>query len=397
MSSIYLDWAATAPPLPEIYARMQQTAQTLYANPSSIHAAGGEAENFLGRCRQHLAECLSCDPEELIFTSGATESNNMVLFSLLQKKRDRRILISGIEHPSVYQPAQTLKRMGFDVVEIAADSTCGIDPKTVLSALDERTVLVAVMLVNNETGRIQPLSEIAAGLRSFQKQNGKKILLHCDAVQAFGKIPLNPGELGVDSLALSAHKIGGPRGVGALYLRRGRVGPFLFSGGGQERELRPGTENLPGIHGFTLAAQRAVADLAENQRRAVLATGSLIRQLRGMPEVVLIPGCRADAPDPAEEQPFSPYILNFAVPPLPGEVLVRVLEEEGFIVSTGSACSSRKKKRIRVLENMGVSRSVASSAIRVSVGGAVNESQLQALADALKRRIPRLLHHHRAS
>jgi len=387
MTPIYLDWAATAPPDPEIQGHVQRIAQSVYANPSAVHGPGREAEKRLSDCRKRMSDLLGCNPAELVFTSGATESNNMVLFSLLHKKQDRRILISGIEHPSVYEPAQTMKRLGFEVVQIPADSTGRIEPKRILSTLDDRTVAVAVMLVNNETGRIQPIQEIAAAVREYQKRSGKKILLHTDAVQAFGKIPFNPYRLDVDSASLSAHKIGGPRGTGALFVRRGRMQQFLFSGGGQENGMRPGTENLPGICGFVLAAEKAVGAIDENRRRAEAAMDNLIGELEHLPEITLIPAGRS-AGGAAD---YSPYILNLSVPPVPGEVLVRVLEEEGFIVSTGSACSSKKKDRFRVLENMGISRQAAFSALRVSTSPEISSAELAALAAALGRRVPELL------
>ena len=363
MSSIYLDWAATAPPDPDIQQQVQESAQRFFANPSAVHGPGREAEQLLNDCRRRLAVLLGCAPEELVFTSGGTESNNMVLFSLLGKKRDRRILISGIEHPSVYQPVQRLKRLGFEVVQVPADTTGTIDAKRVLSALDEHTVLVAVM------------------------RSGKILLLHTDAVQAFGKIPFEPRLLSVDSASLSAHKLGGPRGVGALFLRGGRDQQFLYSGGGQEHGQRPGTENLPGIYGFVLAAEKAIEQMENNLRAAQEAMQTLIGELSGLDQVILIPDSRRLW----KEADFSPYILNLSIPPLPGEVLVRVLEEEGFILSTGSACSSKKTERSRVLENMGISREHALSALRVSIGPGVGGQELQGLAAALKHRIPGLM------
>jgi cysteine desulfurase len=181
MSSIYLDWAATAPPDPEIQEQVLQVSRTLFANPSAVHGAGREAEKLLDDSRQRMAKVLGCRAKEVVFTSGGTESNNMILFSLLHKKRDRRIVISGIEHPSLYQPALTLKRLGFEVALVPAAASGRIDPDHLLSALDERTALVAVMLVNNETGAIQPLAEISEALRDFQNRSGKKILFHTDA------------------------------------------------------------------------------------------------------------------------------------------------------------------------------------------------------------------------
>ena len=384
MNSIYLDWAATAPPDPEILEQSGRIARTHYANPSAVHKAGREAERLLCECRQRMAALLGCEPAEIVFTSGATEANNMLLFSQLHKKRDHRILISGIEHPSIDLPARTLKRLGFELAVVPADSTGRIDPERIHDALDEHTTMVSVMTVNNETGSIQPVREIARAVREHEKRSGKKILLHTDAVQAFGKIPFSPYSLGVDGASLSAHKIGGPRGVGALFVAKGRIAQVLYSGGGQENGLRPGTENLPGIFGFVLASEKAAVSLEANHRRAEQAMGGLIERLAAIPDVVLNPAGRSGRGG------FSPYILNFSIPPLPGEVLVRVLEEEELTLSTGSACSSKKPDRFRVLENMGVPRKVAFSSLRLSIGPGIDSGPLNAVLKALERRLPGL-------
>ncbi len=186
---------------------------------------------------------------------------------------------------------------------------------------------------------------------------------------------------------MSAHKIGGPRGVGALFVRQGRMQQFLFSGGGQEYGMRPGTENLPGIYGFVLAAERAVSAIQSNRIQADKAMETLIGELEDLPEATVIPVARSTG----TAGDYSPYILNLSIPPLPGEVLVRVLEEEGFVVSTGSACSSKRKDRFRVLENMGIPQRLARSALRVSTGPGVSSAELSGLAAAIRRRVPELL------
>ncbi|MBN1836727.1 MAG: cysteine desulfurase [Spirochaetales bacterium] len=405
MSRVYLDWAATAPPDPEILDSVSATATRCFANPSAIHASAREAAALLEEDRRKLASLLGCLPQEIIFTSGGTESNNMVIFSLLQPgtaavagtplgtppqaaagRSAPRILLSAVEHASVYNPATALRRYGYDVTMVPASPDGRVDPRRVAAGIDEQTRLVALMLVNNETGAVQPVAEVSAALRELRRRSGRTVHLHCDAVQAFGKIPVRPEELEVDSLSISAHKIGGPRGVGALYLRRNARADFLYVGGGQEGARRPGTENLPGIHGLVLSAERACGSMEHNLRQVEALMERLLRGLQEVEGAVLVPTSR-----PANGRDYSPYILNVAFPPVPGEVLVRVLEEEGYAISTGSACSSRKKDRFRVHEGMGIDSRVAFSAVRVSLGPSTRPEDIDGLLSAFARRLPELL------
>jgi cysteine desulfurase len=403
MSFVYLDWAATAPPDPEILDSVNAVATAYFGNPSAPHAAGRKAEKFLEENRARLAELLRCDPQEIIFTSGGTESNNMVILSLLHSSSagatgaggdtperprsngPRKVVLSGIEHASVHRPALALQRYGVEVLLVPAEADGRVDPERVVRAVDERTALVALMLVNNETGAIQPVAEVARALHRSHDRAGRKVHLHCDAVQALGKVPVLPRELGVDSLSLSAHKMGGPRGTGALYLARSSRRQFLYSGGDQEAGRRPGTENLPGIHGLVLSAERAYHRLPENLERMRRLTAELLESTSALEGVAHVPSSRRFAPDR-----FSPYIVTLAFPPVPGEVMVRVLEEEGYLISTGSACSSRRRDRFRVHENMGIPEAVAFSSVRLSFGPATNSEVLHGLVGALNRRLPEL-------
>ncbi len=384
MSSVYLDWAASAPPDPAISRACLAMAAERFANPSSIHGAGREAGRVLEESRLRLAAALDCHPDEVVFTSGGTESNNLVLFSTLRRARARGVVISGIEHASVFEPARVLGELGSPVRVVPAEPTGAVDPLRLAEAVEEQTVLVSLMAVNNETGALQPVAEVA---RLLRQRGGRRVHLHCDAVQAFGKVPFRPRELGVDSASLSAHKIGGPRGVGALYLRRGAAIAPLYCGGGQERGFRPGTENLPAIHAFSLAAGRAQESLPQTLARARGLALPLLEALRSIEGAVLVPAGRSPGQG---EQAFSPFILNVSFPPVPGEVIVRIMEEEGFLISTGSACSSRRKNRFRVHEGMGVDREVAFSAVRISIGGGTTSAQLEAAAEALARRVAEL-------
>jgi cysteine desulfurase len=389
MGFVYLDWAATSPPDAAILERSGKAAAEYFANPSSPHAAGVGAKKFLEDCRGRLAAVLGCSPEEVVFTSGGTEANNMVLFSLLRRKRDPRVVLSGIEHDSLHLPARRLAELGGEAVLIPAGKDGRVDPERMAAAVDERTVLVALMRVNNESGAVQPVAELAELL--FHKRasaGGRRVLLHTDAVQALGKLPFRPAELGVDTASFSAHKLGGPRGVGALYVRQGSVPEFLYAGGGQERGRRPGTENLAGAYALAEAAEQAAAALQGRLDRARKLMGWLIAELAAIPGCHILPGERS-AGGPAEH--YSPFILSAAFPPLPGEVLVRAMGEEGFLISTGAACSSRKRDRTRVLEAMGVERGLASSAVRISIGPATERDELARFLEALRRRLPALL------
>lgn len=386
MSFIYLDWAATAPPDLCVLEAVKKSAMDCYGNPSSIHEAGRSAEKQLIQAREGLAAVLGCGSGEIIFTSGGTEANNMVLFALLKKSRGKKIIISGIEHSSLFEPARILEQLGYKVDYVPAAASGFIDPSHIASRLDNHTAIVALMLVNNETGAIQQVAETAAAIKSFSRTTGRKVLLHTDAVQALGKIPFNLRELNVDSASFSAHKIGGPRGVGALFIRQGSYPDFLYCGGGQERGLRPGTENLPGICGMVLAAEKSKKKLETDYTKTRKMMDFLLRSLADMKPACIIPENRLTM-DPVL---FSPYILNLSFPPIPGEVLVRVLGDNGIMISTGSACSS-KKKHFRIAENMAVPKEKAIAAVRISLGRNTVPAELEALLTVFKKEVPNLL------
>lgn len=384
---LYLDWAASAPPDPEVIDRMKEVSLEFFGNPSSIHKAGRDAEYILEDARNQLASIMGCQSEELIFTSGGTEANNMIVFSMLRKKIGKKIIVSGIEHSSVYEPSRMLEQFGFKVSFIRAEKTGFVNPEKIEKELDEKTAFVLLMLVNNETGAVQPISEVASLLDSFSKRSGRKVLLHTDAVQALGKIPLNLHELGVDSASLSAHKIGGPRGVGALCVKKNGICDFLYRGGGQESGMRPGTENLPGIAGFLMAIEKRMQKMKQEQKRVRQLMQYLINQLNNIEAAHIIPYERRKEPFTN----YSPFILNVSFPPIPGEILVRALEKQGVLVSTTAACSSRKKDRFRIMQNMGISEEIGSSAIRISIGWETRQEDLEKLVTALRMLIPGLM------
>ncbi|MBN2353322.1 MAG: cysteine desulfurase [Spirochaetales bacterium] len=394
MKRIFLDWASTAPPLSLAVEAQKKAAIELFGNPSSLHGEGRGAKAALEAARSLLAQAAGAQPEEVVFTSGATEANNMVVASILKKqfadptaKPGRRVVISAIEHASLWEPVQAMKKMGFDVAVCKPDASGIVRPERLRELLDERTVLVVLMLVNNETGAIQPVAECVAAVRDFTGEKGGRIHVHTDAVQAFGKIWFSFPESGADTASLSAHKLGGPRGAGALLVSSKARPAWLFLGGGQEGNRRPGTENLAAVHAFAQSARFRIESLDANHARAVRLMERLIRAARSIPGVLVLPEDRAETGD----RRFSPYILSFAVPPVPGEVFVRSLDEQGIAVSTGSACHSSKKDHTRILEAQGVPKAVADSAVRVSIGPETVESEIDAFAAALSETVPLLL------
>ena len=374
MKCCYFDWAATAPIHREVLSVMHETALKYPGNPSSGHQWGRAAAGRLQDIRSRCAELLGCRNSQLVFTSGGTESNSMVLSSLFWKKGRGSVVIPSIEHPSVSDFRNFLRESGFQVVSI--DAPWGfIDPKTFASSLLPDTVMVCLSSVNNVCGSMQPLEDLIPIIRSHGERTGRRIHIHIDAVQALGKIPLDLSSLDIDSASFSAHKISGPRGVGCLYFRRS-FEP-LSRGGSQEFGIRPGTENLAGAAGFLAAMELHVPDVSDRLERT--------RKLRN-----IVLDCIADdsplelMQDVHRIDQYSPYILLLSANPVPSEVMLRVLSDKGFLLSAGSACSSKKSlRREGVLTSMGFSTKIASGALRISFGPSAEEHEVRLLCDVL--------------
>ena len=359
MPSIYLDWAASTPPWPDILESYASTSLNLYANTSSKHAAGRQAAKTLESSRALLAKTLDCPPDRLIFTSGGTEADHIPMLACLLKKGKRSIVISDIEHSAIHEQAKILASLGIEVRRVKPDTEGFIDPAVLADAVSPDTILVSVMTVNNETGAIQPISELVKAVRN-KSQGGRRPFFHTDAVQAFGKLVFKPASLGVNSAAISAHKLGGPRGIGALYLDKALS--VLAIGGGQENDIRAGTHNLAGAEALAKAAVRADSELEKAQIQARILENRLLNGLSSIPCATVLPHTRK-----AGDTRYSPYITCLAFPGLGGETMARVLDDAGIAVSTGSACSSGKHDR-RVLNAMGVDQELSFSSIRLSFG-----------------------------
>ena len=360
MSRIYFDWAATAPPDIEILTAVQQFSLDYPGNPSSLHREGKAAREKLEECRRKTAELLGAAPDQIIFTSGGTESNNLSFQSFITPLKPGGVLISGFEHPAVWQSAQALRELGHPVIEITAPEGGILDPATAARSLSREVKMISLMAVNNETGAIQPVKELVRAFREVRK-DGPAPFFHTDAVQALGKIPVNLTDWEVDAASFSGHKIGAPRGSGILYLKKPRK--MLYRGGGQEGGFRSGTENLSAIYGLTLALEKRLATAEEDTAAARELKKVLVEGISDISGTGIFP-----SPEEAQGENYSPWILSASFPPLPGEVLARVMDDSGVALSTGSACSSRKKNQSRVLLAQGVDEKRAFSTLRLSWG-----------------------------
>lgn len=364
--AIYLDNAATTRVLPEVVALMQRALQDEYGNPSSPHQKGIEAETAVRRARERIAQAIGVDADEIVFTSGGTEANNLAVKGIGSQfvRRGGEILYSALEHPSVIEAAKRLAGDKLRVRAVPATRQGTMDLEALERMCSRETRLLAIMAVNNETGVIQPVEE---AVRIARRAN-PDVIVHVDAVQALGKIPVNPRRWGADTLALSGHKIHGPKGVGALYVRKGVSITPLLDGGGQERGLRSGTENVPGIVGMGEAVDLAHAMLHDHAERI----RQLNERMRVALEAEIFPIVWNSAPGPH----CVPHILNVAIPGIRGEVLVRSLGSRGVYVSTGSACSTRKNASSHVLTAMGLSQEAVDGSLRISFSALTTEEEI---------------------
>ena len=372
----YLDNSATTRVLPEAARKAAEVMVEEYGNPSSLHTRGFRARQELEASRETVAARLGAKPEELYFTSGGTEGNNLALFgaALAKKRQGNRIVTTLAEHDSVLGTVGELEKQGFEVVRLRPDSEGHLSEEQLFDAVNEKTILVSMMLVNNETGAVFPVSAAARAIR----RKKAPALLHTDAVQAFGKLEFSPAKLGADLCTVSAHKVHGPKGVGALYVSKSaRILPHTF-GGGQEKGLRPGTESVPLICAFGEAV-RLLPKASEAGPEMERLNGLLRGKLRELPEVTV------NSPEDG-----LPYILNFSAGRVRAETMLHFLAEQNIFVSSGSACGRAKPSH--VLEAMGLPKERISSALRVSFSRFSEEDDVLALAEALMKGLRTLLH-----
>jgi len=380
---VYMDNSATTRPFPEVIDAMKTVYAEQFGNPSSLHRMGYEAEKLVSKARRSVAALIGAAEDEIYFTSGGTESNNWAIFGSIRSAgpRYKHVITSAVEHPSVLAATEYLEQLGYRVSVVPVGRDGRVDPDEVLSLVEDDTCLVSVILVQNEIGSIEPCAEIGAGLA---KLGPRRPRFHVDAVQGFARMDIDVDKWGVDLLSISAHKIHGPKGVGALYIKKGvPMYPLLF-GGGQEQGLRSGTENVPGIVGFGLACDMWAQFGREARRKLCELRQRLVSGiLEAVPDAVL------NSPEPDKA---APHIVNFSFPGFRGETIVNALEQRNVFVSTGSACSSRKSKPSPVILALGMGQDEALSAIRFSMSVFTTvedvDTTVSALADALKQLAP---------
>lgn len=365
----YLDNSATTPVCREAADKIMEAVTSLYGNPSSLHEKGFEAEKLLKDSRTNVAKVLCCEADRLFFTAGGTEANNLALFGIARsmKRSGNKIVTTAFEHPSVAKCIDALENEGFKVTRIAPDGSGNIPTEAFREAIDENTILVAVMAVNNETGSIQPIKEI----RSIIEEKHSPALFHCDCVQAFGKVNMRTITPFVDTMSISSHKIHGPKGVGALYIKKGiRLSPLIF-GGGQEHDIRPGTEPMPAIAGFGAAAA-ALPNPEKTLEKVSQLKERLVSKLSQFDDVVI------NSPDNA-----LPYVINLSVLGIRSEPMINFLSDMEIYVSAGSACS--KGHRSEALTALGISPDRIDSALRVSLSRFTTEEHIDMLVDGIDK------------
>lgn len=379
---VYLDNSSTTKPFPEVVETIKEALEQGYGNPSSLHRLGEDASKAVSRARACVAALMNASPEEVYFTSGGTESNNWAIWGTYRFFRGRRrhVVTTAVEHPSVLESVLALKEEGAEVTVVGVDALGFVDPQEVISAVREDTALVSVMYVQNEIGTIEPVAEIG---RLLSELGPRKPRFHVDAVQGFARLPVDVREWKADLVSVSAHKIHGPKGIGALYVRKGvEISPLVY-GGGQERGMRSGTENVPGILGFGRACEvwrEGVPRREEILERLLNLRKRLIQGVRRVfPEAVL---------HGTESDRVAPYIVHFAFPGFRGETLLHALESKGVYVSTGSACSSHHPRPSPVILALGRSEEEGLSSIRFSMSRFTTEEDVDkavaALEEALK-------------
>ena len=374
----YFDYAATTPTDPRVVEAMSPYYTERFGNPNALYTIGRDAFKALEDARERIAKILGAQPEEVVFTSGGTESDNAALVSTLWRiapEGGAHIITSAYEHHAILEMVEWLAKHGFELTVVKPRSDGHVHPEDVESAMRPETKLVSVMLANNEIGSINDLKAIA----DISHAHGA--LVHTDAVQAIGKIEVDVDALGIDMLSISAHKIYGPRGIGALYLRRGTRFDPLIKGGGQESRRRSGTQNVVGAVGFAKAYELAVEDMADEAVRLSALRDNLIEQVTNRLENTLAT---------VSSDPRLPNIAPFLIKGVEGEAMLLQLDNQGFSVSTGSACSSGSLEPSHVLLSIGVPQEIAHGSLRVSMGRWTTEQDCDALVDALVPIVERL-------
>jgi cysteine desulfurase len=381
---VYLDHSATTPPNPEVIRLIQTVMQQNWGNPSSIHSWGERAALVLERARLRVAELINSQSENIIFTSGGTEANNLAIMGIARKySTPQHMIISAIEHAAIARPIDWLEQCGWSITRLSVDRQGWVDPQSLKQAIRANTVLVSVIYAQNEIGTIQPIEKLGQICRSAG------ICFHTDAVQAIGRIAIDVQKLPIDMLSMSSHKLYGPQGVGALYVRPHTESEFnllpLLMGGTQEGKMRPGTQPIAAIAGFGLAAVIAAQDLDHESARLTGLRDHLITQITGLPGIELTGAQPLSIVDHPNRSDRLPHHASFYHPDLDARSFVRAMSQAGIGISSGSACSSGSITPSPVLVAMGYSEQQALGAIRLSLGRSTSSTQIDYTVQTFKQ------------
>ena len=384
----YLDNAATTRPSEAVIEVMEKAMREEYGNPSSLHNKGFEAEKLVENARSAIAKTLKAKPKEILFPSGGTESNNQALIggAYTKRRRGKHIISTCFEHASVYQPTEFLRKEGWEVTYLPVDSLGHVKEEALIEALTPDTVILSVMLVNNEVGSIVDVARLA----KIAREKCPEILVHVDAIQAYGKLNINPSKMGIDLMSASGHKIHGPKGSGFLYIRDGiNMVPFV-RGGGQQRDLRSGTENVPAYAGFGKAAEDAYTDHEKKIGDMYALKQRFIAEVQKA-----VPRCIVNAIDkikPLSEavNETAPHVASVSFPGTRAEVMLHALEAKGIYVSSGSACSSNHPALSGTLKAIGVREDLLDSTLRFSFGLFTTAEMIDYTVEVLGELVPEL-------
>ncbi len=376
MKKIYMDNGATTPLDSRVLEAMLPYLKDNFGNPSSLHAFGREVKKGLEEAREKVAAAINARPEEIVFTSGGTEADNMAVLGAARalRKKGKHIITSAIEHHAVLDACKALEKEGFSVTYLPVDKDGLVGAEQAASAVRDDTILASIMMANNEVGSLQPIKEIAALMRK------KGVSFHTDAVQVIGNIPVDLKDLGVDMLTLAAHKFYGPKGVGALFIRKGTKISKLVFGGGQERKIRPGTENIPGIIGMGRAIELAVADIPGKAAHTSFLRDKLIDGLLKIPDAKLN----------GHREKRLPGNVNMSFQYVEGESLLLSLDMKGIAASSGSACTSGSLEPSHVLMAMGLDHQTAHGSLRLTLGKNNTEAEVDYVLEVLPEIVGRL-------
>lgn len=375
----YLDNSATTKVEESVKNIMVKTMMEDYGNPSSLHMRGVEAENYIKEAKKIISSILKCQDKEIFFTSGGTESNNLAIIgtALANKRKGNHIITTSVEHPSVLEPMKYLEDNGFEITRLPVDGFGRISPDDLKNAIKDTTIMVSVMYVNNEVGAIEPVDEVA----EIIKRSGKDIVFHVDAIQAFGKLKIYPKRQGIDLLSVSGHKIHGPKGTGFIYIKdKVKINPLML-GGGQQKGMRSGTENVPGIAGLGEACRVAYENLDEKINDLTNLKDYFIDRINEINGVKI---------NSEKGSLGAPHIVSVSFEGIKSEVMLHALEEKNIYVSSGSACSSNKKTKESILKKMGIPEKYLDSTLRFSFSTHSTKEEADYTIETIKNLVDKL-------